>query len=55
MSYQPQANGHPWIVQTTKIALNKNVGRTGLQYLLDFFVPRIYYFRFQQLKLNLLN
>lgn len=38
MSYQPQANGQPWTVQTTKIVFSKNVGRTGLQYLPDFFL-----------------
>lgn len=40
MSYRPQANGRPWIVQATEIALNKNVGRAGLQYLPDCFVPQ---------------
>lgn len=46
MAYQPQANGRSWMVQTTKIALNTNVGRTGLQYLPDFFVPRGLIFSF---------
>lgn len=55
MSYQPQANGHPRTAQTAKIALNKNVGRTGLKYLPDFFVPTVKHFHFQQLELNFLN
>lgn len=27
MSYQLQADDHPWMLQTTKTVLNKNVGR----------------------------
>jgi hypothetical protein len=55
MSYQPQANGHPWMVQTTKIAFNKNVGGIGLQYLPGLFPCKEGHFHFQQLEFNFLN